>query len=122
MEGDAVEVGVLDGDPSQPAQARQSPGMATPPLGRIQGQTTGAQGNIIFAAATEGQESDLALYCYCAGQVNRLTSPEEFWQVSVPAQGRRILSLTSDGQRTVSFIAPNGESGDSLGIYVTSLP
>ncbi len=122
MEGDMVEVGYLQGDSTQPVEAVRSQEVETPPLGRIQGQTTGPLGNIIFAAANVGEERDLALYCYCDGQVNRLTSPEEFWQVTVPAQGRPILSLVGDGQRTVTFIAPNGEGGDSVGIYVTSLP
>lgn len=122
MEGDTVEVGYLEGDPTQPVEAVRSQEVETPPLGRIQGQTTGPLGNIIFAAANVGEERDLALYCYCDGRVNRLTSPEEFWQVTVPAQGRPILSLAGDGQRTVTFIAPNGETGDSVGVYVTSLP
>jgi hypothetical protein len=122
MEGDAVGVAALEGDPSQPVLARQPPGIAISELGRIEGQTTGPRGNIIFAAANGGEERDLAFYCYCDGQVDRLTSPEEFWQVTVPAQGKPILSLAGDGLRAVSFIAPNGESGDSVGIYVTSLP
>jgi hypothetical protein len=122
MEGDMVEVGFLQGDPSQPVEGRMPPEGETPALGRIQGQTTGPHGEIIFASASLGQEADLALYCFCNGQVDRLTSPEEFWQVTVPAKGRPIFSLSGDGQRIVSFIAPNGETGDSLGIYVTSLP
>ncbi len=122
LEGDMVEVGFLPGDPLQPVQGRRPAEGDAPPLGRIQGQTTGPHGEIIFAAASQGQDADLALYCFCNGQVERLTSPEEFWQVTAPAKGRPLFSLSGDGQRTVSFIAPNGESGDSLGIYVTSLP
>jgi len=122
MEGDMVEVGFLQGDPTQPVQGRRPAEGDTPALGRIQGQATGPHGEIIFTSASLGQEADLAIYCFCNGQVERLTSPEEFWQVTVPAKGRPIFSLSSDGQRTISFIAPNGESGDSVGIYVTSLP
>jgi hypothetical protein len=122
MEGDMVEVGFLQGDPTQPVQGRRPAEGEPRPLGRIQGQTTGPHGEIIFASASPGQETDLALYCFCNGQVERLTSPEEFWQVTAPAKGRPIFSLSGDGQGTVSFIAPNGETGDSLGIYVTSLP
>ncbi|MBI1940871.1 MAG: hypothetical protein HYS33_05110, partial [Acidobacteria bacterium] len=122
MEGDSVEVGFLEGAPTQPVLARRSTEVETSSLGRIQGQTTGPRGELMFASASVGQETDLALYCYCNGQVIRLTSPEEFWQVTVPAHGRPILSLAGDGQRTVTFVAPNGESGDSVGIYVTSLP
>ena len=122
MEADMVEVGFLQGDPTLPVQGTRPAEGETPGLGRIQGQTTGPHGEIIFAAASQGQEADLALSCFCNGHVERLTSPEEFWQVTVPAKGRPLFSLSGDGQRTVSFIAPNGEGGDSLGIYVTSLP
>ena len=122
IEGEMVEVGFLQGDPSQPVQGRRPAEGETPALGRIQGQTTGPHGEIIFTSASLGQEADLAIYCFCNGEVERLTSPEEFWQMTVPAKGRPIFSLSSDGQRTVAFIAPNGETGDSVGIYVTSLP
>jgi len=122
MEGDRVEMGVLNGDPSQPVLAKRYPGIVLPPLSRIQGQTAGPRGNIIFAAAPAGEEKDLALYCLCEGQVNRLTSAEEFLAVSEGAQGRPILSLAGDGQRTMTFIVPDDVGGDSVAIYVTSVP
>jgi hypothetical protein len=102
--------------------AKRPPGPAILPLARIQGQTAGPRGNIIMAAAPAAEESDLALYCYCEGQVIRLTSPEEFLPITQFAQGRPISSLAGDGQHTTAFIAPTDVGGDSVGIYVTPVP
>jgi len=122
MEGENVQTAVLGGEPSAPVMARRPPGPMFLPLGRIQGQTAGPRGNIIMAAAPASQESDLALYCYCEGQVIRLTSPEEFLPITQSAQGRPISSLAGDGQHTTAFIAPTDLGGDSVGIYVTPVP
>lgn len=122
VEGEKVETAALDGDPSQAVVAKLPPGATLKPLGRIQSQTAGARENIIFAAAPADQESDLALYCFCDGQVTRLTSVEEFRPITEVARGRPIYSLASDSHQTVTFIAPCGEGGDAVGIYVTSLP
>jgi hypothetical protein len=122
MEGEKVQTGGLRGDPAQPVMAKRPPSGTLLPLGHIHGQTTGPRGNIILAAAPAAQENDLALYCYCEGQVIRLTSPEEFLPITQFSQGRRISSLASDGQSTTAFIAPNDASADSVAIYVTPGP
>lgn len=122
MEGDAVQSGVLGGEPAQPVLARRPPAPLSLPLSRIQGQATGPRGNIIFASSPTSEETDLALYCYCEGQVIRLTSPEDFFSIAQAAQGRPILSLAGDGQNTAAFVAANDLAGDAVAIYVTSLP
>lgn len=122
MEGENVQTAELAGDPSQPVMAKHPPGITLSPLGRVLGQTGEAQGNIIFAATTADQESDLGLYCFCDGQVRRLTSPEEFQSLMEAIGGRTIVSLAGDSQYTVGFILYGGQGGSSSGIYVTSVP
>lgn len=122
MEGEKVQAAVLEGDPSQPVVAKRSGGGLSKPLGRIQGQSVGARGNIIFAAAPEDQPADLALFCFCNGRVVRVTSPEEFLPITEAAGGKPIVSLVGDSQNTVAFIAANIEGTDSVAIYVTSVP
>jgi len=102
--------------------AKRPPGGTLLPLGRVHGQTTGPRGNIILTSAPAAEENDLALYCYCEGQVIRLTSPEEFLPITQFLQGRRISSLAGDGQNTTAFIAPSEAAGDAAAIYVVSLP
>jgi hypothetical protein len=122
MEGGSAQTALLPGEPTQPVMARRPAGSAgVSPLARIQGQTTGARGNIIFAAAAGDPPTDLGLYCYCDGQVVRLTSPEEFLPITQAAPGMPILSLTGDSQQTVAFIG-SGPGGEASAIYVTSLP
>jgi hypothetical protein len=122
MQGQKVQTATLQGDPAQPVMSKLPPGTLSLPLGQVQGQTTGLRGNIIFASAPLEQETDLALYCYCDGQINRLTSPEGFLPITQFSQGRPISSLAGDAQHTVAFIAPNDVSGDSDAIYVVSVP
>jgi len=121
MESGDVSSLLLSGDPMQPVKAKKTGQGAPAVFGHIQGQTTGPRG-IIFGAAPAEQANDLALYCYCDGQVNRLTSPEEFVPVTIPALGRPISSLTGDGQHTLAFIAPNEAGSDSTALYVVSIP
>jgi hypothetical protein len=122
MEGGNVQTALLPGDPSAPVVAKRLPNVPPPsPLGQIEGQTTGAQGDIIFAATRADLPSDLALYCYCSGQVNRLTSPEDFLPITQAAPGKPLLSLVGDSQQTAAFIAA-GAGGEASAIYVTSLP
>jgi hypothetical protein len=122
MEGENVQTALLPGDPSQPVMARRVEG---PPeakaLAQIEGQSTSAQGNIIFAATPFDSPDDIGLYCYCEGQVTRLTSAEEFSPVVQTVPGKPILSLVGDGQHTEAFIAP-GASETGSAIYVTSIP
>ena len=121
MESGDVSSLLLSGDPMQPVRAKKTGQGAPPVFGRIQGQTTGPRG-IIFAAAPAEQANARALYCYCDGQVKRLTSPEEFVPVTIAALGRPISSLTGDGQHTLAFIAPNEAGSDSTALYVVSIP
>lgn len=122
MEGENVQTALLPGDPTQPVVSKRLPtGGAPPPLGQIQGQTTVAQGDIIFAATGADSPQDLGLYCYCSGQVNRLTSAEEFFPITQGAPGKPLLSLVGDSQQTTAFIAP-GPGGEASAIYVTNLP
>jgi hypothetical protein len=121
MESGNVSTLVLSGDPTLPVKAKKTEQGTPPAFGHIQGQTTGPRG-IIFAAAPAEQANDLALYCYCDGQVNRLTSSEEFVPVTVPAAGRPLSSLTGDGQHTMAFIVPSEAGTDATAIYVVSIP
>jgi hypothetical protein len=122
MEGGNVQTAVLPGDPAQPVVAkRQAETGPVKPLGRIEAQTTGSRGNIIFAATTADQPNDLGLYCFCDGQVIRETPPEEFLPIAQTAPGKPILSLVGDSRETVAFIAPNA-AGEGTAIYVTSIP
>jgi hypothetical protein len=89
-------------------------------VGRILSLTIGPRGNMIFAAAPTDAPNDLALFCNCDGQVNRLTTPEDFLSITSAGPGKPILSLTGDTQQTAAFIAPTG-SGDNTGIYVTEI-
>lgn len=121
MESGNVSTLVLSGDPTLPVMAKKTEEGAPPVLGRIQGQTTGPRG-IIIAAAPAEQANDLGLYCYCDGELSRLTSPEEFVPVTAPAMGRPISSLTGDGQHTLAFIAPSEAGTDATAVYVVSIP
>ncbi len=122
MEGENVQTALLPGDPSQPVMARHTAGAPeVKPLGQIEGQTTSARGNIIFAATPLDSPDDVGLYCFCEGQVSRLTSTEEFSPVIQTAPGKPILSLVGDSQQTEVFIAPGAPEG-GLAIYVTSIP
>ncbi len=122
MEGDNVQMVPLLGEPGQAVMAKRQAGIPSRPLGRILGQTAGAQEKLLFAATTAGQESDLGFYCYCDGQAARLTSPEEFLPIVQTARGASMLSLAGDLQQTLTFIVPAGPAADSTSIYVTSLP
>jgi hypothetical protein len=122
MEGEKVQTALLPGDPSQPVLAwHPASSPETMPLGQIQGQTTSAQGNIIFAATLADSPGDLALYCLCGGQVTRLTPADAFLPIVQSAPGKAILSLAGDSQQTEAIIAPGPAEGGPA-IYVTSLP
>jgi hypothetical protein len=122
VENGKVQTVLLAGDPSEPVMAKVMPGEITPkPLARIDAQTTGARGSIIFAAATLDAPNDLAVYCYCDGEVDRLTTPDEFLPITQTAPGKPILSLSGDSQHTVAFIAPNA-AGEGAALYVVAVP
>ena len=121
LENGRIQTALLAGDPTKPVVVKQSLS-TTPvrPVGRILGLTIGPRGNLIFAAAPADAPNDLALYCDCDGQENRLTTPEDFLPMTSAAPGKPLFSLTGDTQQTVAFIAPTS-SGDRAGIYVTAI-
>ena len=122
MEGENVQTALLAGDPSQPVMAKRvAAHPEVKPLGQIEGQTTSAQGNIIFAATPLDSPADVGLYCFCAGEVTRLTSTDEFLPIVLAAPGKPILSLAGDSQQAEAFIAPDVSEVGSA-IYVTSIP
>ena len=121
LENGSIQTALLAGDPTKPVMAKQS--LSTTPLkpvGKILSLTIGPRGNMIFAAAPTDAPNDLALYCNCDGQENRLTTPEDFLSITSAGPGKPILSLTGDTQQTIAFIAPTN-SGDNTAIYVTAI-
>ena len=121
LENGSFQTTLLAGDPTQPVMVKQSLS-TTPvkPVAKIMSLTIGSRGNLIFAAAPVDTPNDLALYCNCDGQVNRLTTPDDFLPITVAGPGKPILSLTGDAQQTIAFIAP-GATGDNTAIYVTGI-
>ncbi len=121
LENNGIQTALLAGDPTKPVMAKQSLSV-TPlkPVERILGLTIGPRGNIIFAAAPADAPNDVALYCNCDGQANRLTTAEDFQSITSAAPGKPILSLTGDTQQTIAFIAPT-TAGDNAAIYVTAI-
>ena len=121
LENGSIQTALLAGDPSQPVLAKES--LTTTPLkpvGSILSLTIGPRGNMIFAAAPADAPNDLALYCNCDGHANRLTTPDDFVSITSAGLGKPILSLTSDTQQTMAFIAP-GVGGDNTAIYVAEI-
>ncbi len=122
LENGSIQTALLAGDPTKPVMAKQS--LSTTPLksvGRIISLTIGPRGNMIFAAAPTDAPSDLALYCNCDGQEDRLTTPDDFLPITTAGPGKPIFSLTGDTQQTTAFIAPTINGGDNTGIYVTTI-
>ena len=121
LENGGIQTAVLAGDPMKPARARPSAdGLPPKPAGRILALTIGPRGNMIFASAPVDAPSDLGLYCYCEGQVTRLTTAEDFYYITQAAPGKPIDSLASDTHQSIAFIAPTA-NGDSTAIYITSI-
>jgi hypothetical protein len=121
FENGRLETALVGGDPSKPVMAKQS--LSTTPVqavNRIVSLTIGSRGNLVFASAPASAPSDLALFCFCDGQSNRLTSADDFAPITAAGPGKPIVSLTGDGRQTVAFIAP-GSGGDNTAIYVTEL-
>jgi len=121
LENGSFQTVLLAGDPTQPVMAKQS--LTTTPLksvGKIVSLTIGWRGNLVYAAAPTDSANDLALYCNCEGQENRLTTIDDFLPITVAGPGKPILSLTGDAQQTIAFIAP-GATGDNTAIYVTAI-
>jgi hypothetical protein len=121
MDGDQVESAALVGAPAQAVQAKQVGAAPAKPVGRILAQAMGSRGNILSISAPADQESDIGLYCYCDGQLVRLTSAEEFIPITQGGKGSRIAVLASDAQETAAYIVP-GDQEEASAIYVTSIP
>ncbi len=121
LENGSVQTALVAGDPSKPVMAKQSlTTTALKPVGKILGLALGAHGNLIFAAAPIDAPSDLALFCDCDGQVNRLTTANDFLPITTAGPGKPVVSLTGDAGLTTAFIAPT-MSGDNTAIYVTTI-
>jgi hypothetical protein len=122
LENGSLQTALLTGDPTKPVMVKQSL-TTTPvkPVARIVGLTIGPRGNLIFAATPIDAPNDLALFCNCDGQENRLTTAEDFQPITSVAPGKGIPMLTSDGQQNLAFIAPTA-GGENTAIYVTSIP
>lgn len=122
FEEENIQTLTLTGNPGTTIVARVPAMGAVKPLGRIQAQTVGPEGKIVVAATAQADPSDLGLYFYTEGQLVRLTTADEFMSVVSLLRDRPISSLTSDAERTVAFLAPIGELGDSVAVYIVSLP
>jgi hypothetical protein len=121
LENGTFQTARVAGDPTKPVMAKQS--LSTTPLkpvGKIVSLTIGSRSNLIYAAAPTDAANDLALYCNCEGQEDRLTTSDDFLPITVAGPGKPILSLTGDTQQTIAFIAP-GATGDNTAIYVTAI-
>jgi hypothetical protein len=121
LENGSFQTALVAGDPTKPVMAKQS--LSTIPLkpvGKIVSVTIGSRSNLIFAAAPTNAANDLALYCNCEGQADRLTTSDDFLPITVAGPGKPIFSLTGDMQETIAFIAP-GATGDNTAIYVTAI-
>lgn len=121
MENGSTQTALLAGDPTKPVMAKQSLSTtALKAVGRIESLTIGPRGNMIFAAAPSDTPNDLALFCNCDSQSDRLTTADDFLPITTAGPGKPIFSLTGDTQQTIAFIAPT-ISGDNTGIYVTTI-
>jgi hypothetical protein len=121
LENGTAQTALVAGDSTQPVLAKQS--LSTTllkPVGKVISLTIGSQGNLIYAAAPIDAADDLALYCNCDGQEDRLTTPDDFLPITTAGPGKPIFSLTSDTQQTIAFIGP-GATGDNTAIYVTAI-
>lgn len=126
LQGDHAETAVLTGDPSQPVVAEVAPGAAPgsdSSFSEIQGQAAGrSSGSVIFAGIPGGKTEEFGLFCFCGGQVIRLTTPADFGLLLNSLGGRPIDSLASDSLGTVALIAPVGAQPGGNAIFVSNIP
>lgn len=124
LQGNQAQTAELSGDPSQPVMAQSAPGTGdVGPFAAIQGQAAGRRsGSIIFAGAPSGQADDFGLYCFCGGQVKRLTTQADFGLLLNKLDGRTIGSFAGDGQGTVALVAPVGNQPGANAIFVCDTP
>lgn len=116
----------LDGDPSQPVVARTAPGMVaagSSGFSAIQGQAAGRRsGSVIFAGVPAGGADDFGIFCFCRGEVTRLTGAEDFGLLIHSLNGKPIRSFVGDGQGEVAFIAPVGAQPGASAIFACDTP
>lgn len=124
LQGNNAETAEISGDPSQPVMAQKSPGANDPAeFAAIQGQAAGrGSGSIIFAGEPSGQADNFGLFCFCGGQVVRLTTPADFGLLLNGLGGRPITSFAGDGQGTVALVAPVGAQAGANAIFVCDTP
>ena len=126
LQGDHADTAALNGDPSQPVMAQITPGAppsTTSAFADILGQAAGRRtGSVIFAGVPSGQASDFGLFCFCGGQVVRLTTQADFALLLNNLDGKPIQSFAGDGQGTVAMIAPVGTQTGGNAIFVCNTP
>jgi hypothetical protein len=121
-----AETAELSGDPSQPVMA-QTGGVAAPAgessFASIEGQAAGRRsGSIIFAGVPSGQTDGFGLFCFCGGQVVRLTTQTDFGLLLSNLNNKPITSFAGDGQGTVALVAPVGAQAGANAIFVCDTP
>ena len=124
LQGNNAETAELSGDPSQPVTAQDAPGPSDDlKFSGIQGQAAGRRsGSIIFAGAPSGQADDFGLFCFCGGQVKRLTTQADFGLLLSNLSSKPISSFAGDGQGTVALVAPVGAQPGANAIFVCDTP
>jgi hypothetical protein len=126
LQGGQAETAELSGDPSQPVMA-QTGGVAAPAsessFASIEGQAAGRRsGSIIFAGVPSGQTDGFGLFCFCGGQVVRLTTQADFGLLLSNLNNNPITSFAGDGQGTVALVAPVGAQAGANAIFVCDTP
>jgi hypothetical protein len=124
LQGNHAETAELSGDPAHPVMAQDAPGAGgDAKFAAIQGQAAGRRsGSIIFAGVPSGQEDGFGIFCFCGGQVKRLTTPTDFGLLLGNLSSKPITSFTGDGQGTVALVAPVGAQPGANAIFVCDTP
>jgi hypothetical protein len=126
LQGDHVETAELSGDPSQPVMAQNGPGAVAASessFAAIEGQAAGRRsGSIIFAGVPSRQTDGFGLFCFCGGQVVRLTTQADFGLLLNNLNSKPITSFAGDGQGTVALVAPVGAQAGANAIFVCNTP
>jgi hypothetical protein len=124
LQGNHAETAKLPGDPAQPVMAQDAPGTGgDAKFAAIQGQAAGRRsGSIIFAGVPSGQTDGFGLFCFCGGQVVRLTTQADFGLLLGNLGSKPITSFAGDGQGTVALVAPVGAQSGANSIFVIDTP
>ena len=126
LQGGDAQTAELAGDPSQPVKAQLAPGggpASDSTFNAIQGQAAGRRaGSIMFAGSPSGQANSFGIFCFCEGQVVRLTTQVDFGLLLGNLNGKPIGSFAGDGQGTVAMVAPVGTQPGANAIFVCDTP